>query len=199
MARSSSNNNMLFDLDGSTADYYGAMKRDLKKLRMPGEPKITDDLFLAEKRYPAIAARMRLIKAQPGWWLKLKKIPMGIKIFDAAGEIGFDREVLTKGPHKHPVAWGEKFIWVKKHMGVNITITEFKGRHYGKVLYEDYPQYALDWLAHRPNGLVIMPVTPYNRDFTHPRVVKWNGENYDEVYHAMVCAYNREPGEPLIF
>jgi 5'-nucleotidase len=194
----SNQNIFLFDLDGSLADYQGALRRDLKKLRMPGEPKI-EDLFYAEKRYKPIAARMRLIKAQTGWWLRLKPIPMGLQIFHAAGEMGFEREVLTKGPHKHPVAWGEKFIWVKKHLDVNITITEFKGRHYGKVLYDDFPPYIRDWLEHRPNGLVIMPDTPWNLGFTHPRVVRWTGKNEDEVLHAMRCAYDRVPGEPLVF
>lgn len=189
----------LFDMDMSLADYLTALKRDLKKLRMPGEP-VIDNLYRAEKLYKPLAARMRLIKAQPGWWLKLRPIPEGIRVLRAAQKMGFGCTVLTKGPHGHPDAWAEKVKWCRKHLGkdVEVTITEHKGNHYGKVLYDDFPPYIKDWLKHRPRGLVIMPDNEYNRDFNHPQVIRWTGQNWDEVVHALKCAFDRKPGQPLI-
>jgi hypothetical protein len=40
-------------------------------------------------------------------------------------------------------------------------------------------------------------VTPHNRDFAHPNVVKWDGTNLDEVTRAILAAKAREPGEDL--
>jgi hypothetical protein len=54
------------------------------------------DLWLAEDR-PYLAARMRLIKAQPGWWRNLPVIDAGMKVFELARELGFSNNVLTKG------------------------------------------------------------------------------------------------------
>jgi hypothetical protein len=43
-----------------------------------------------------------------------------------------------------------------------------------------------------------MPVRSYNRDFQHPNVVWYTGDNKDEMLRAMVIAYNRKPGGPLV-
>ena len=53
----------LFDMDGSLADYEGALRRDLAAMAMPGDPDLKD-MWKAENRYPAIGARMKAIKAR---------------------------------------------------------------------------------------------------------------------------------------
>lgn len=190
----------LFDMDGSLADYDGALIRDLEELRSPEEPAITrENLWEIEKR-EYILARMRLIKGQPGWWLNLEPIPMGMQILSLCEHLGFDIHILTKGPKRHALAWDEKVRWCQRHIGpdVDIHLTSDKGMVYGKLLYDDYPDYMLRWLRHRPRGLGIMPVCPHNRDFTHPNVVKWDGTNLEEVSRAIAIAKNRIPGEPLV-
>jgi len=67
---------------------------------------------------------------------------------------------------------------------------------YARVLVDDYPPYVLDWLAHRPRGLVIMPAQNYNADVTHPNVIRYDGTNLDRVIETMTRAFNRKPGEP---
>ena len=190
----------LFDMDGSLADYDGAMVRELAELRAPDEaPTTRETLWLSEKR-DHVLARMRLIKGQPGWWLALDPIAMGMKVLRLCEELGFDVHVLTKGPKRHSLAWDEKVQWCQRHIGpeVDIHVTSDKGLVYGKLLYDDFPDYMLRWLRHRPRGLGIMPVCPQNRDFTHPNVVKWDGTNIEEVTRAITAAKNRDPGEPLV-
>jgi hypothetical protein len=73
-----------------------------------------------------------------------------------------------------------------------------KGLVYGALFYDDFPPYMEAWLRHRPRGLGIMPVTGYNKTFSHPNVVKWDGANIAVVRAAMVAAYARAPREALI-
>lgn len=188
----------LFDMDGSLADYIGTLQADLAALQAPGEPPI-GDMWLAEKQ-PHIANRMRLIKAQPGWWRDLPPIEAGMKVFEAAAELGFTNNVLTKGPRHHPNAWQEKVEWCRKYLGhkTPVHITEDKGLVYGKFLYDDFPDYCLSWLRHRPRGLVIMPVNEFNKDFYHPQVVRYDGTNLDEVKAALAICLKRQKGEPLL-
>lgn|SRR5262245_25123178 len=190
----------LFDLDGSLADYDGAMVRTLEELRSPGEAVITGENFWDLEKQDYLRARMRLVKNQPGWWLSLDPIPRGMQILRLCRQLGFDVHILTKGPKRHSLAWGEKVQWCQRHVGpeVDIHVTSDKGMVYGKLLYDDYPDYMLRWLQHRPRGLGIMPVTPHNRQFSHPNVVKWDGTNLEEVTRAILAAKNRNPGEDLV-
>jgi hypothetical protein len=190
----------LFDMDGSLADYVGGMVRNLDTLRSPGEPAITDENLWDIENLGHLRARMDLIKSQPGWWLGLEPIPLGMQVLALCQQLGFAVHILTKGPKRHSLAWDEKVRWCQRHVGpdVDIHVTSDKGLVYGKMLYDDYPEYMLRWLRHRPRGLGIMPVTPHNRDFTHPNVVRWDGTNLEEVARAITAAKNRNPGEPLV-
>src|ERR1044071_2937251 len=91
----------LFDLDGSLADYEGAMRRDLALLRAPEEPEVGEN-FREMEQLPHIKARMDMIKRIPGWWENLAPIPGGLQVFQMAAEMGFSMNVLTKGPWNHP-------------------------------------------------------------------------------------------------
>ncbi|MBS3153172.1 hypothetical protein J4426_01235 [Candidatus Woesearchaeota archaeon] len=62
---------------------------------------------------------------------------------------------------------------------------------------DDYPGYISEWLAHRPRGLVIMPVYEYNRGFSHPNLVKYDGSNLAEVRRVLEIAKMRRPNEEL--
>jgi len=65
---------------------------------------------------------------------------------------------------------------------------------YGKFLYDDYPDYMLKWLEHRPRGLGIMPANRANQGFQHAQVVRWDGTNLDEVAARLRAAHKRLPG-----
>ncbi len=176
----------LFDMDGSLADYVGALVRDMNLIRSPHEPVFTrENLFDYDEVY--LHERMHLIKKQQGWWLNLKPIDDGIWMLELAFSLGFDCQILTKGPKNIPNAWKEKVEWCQKIFtpSVDIHITSDKGMVYGKVLYDDYPDYMERWLRRRPRGLGIMPATPYNGNYSHPRVVRFDGTNMDEVADAL--------------
>ncbi len=190
----------LFDLDGSLADYDGAMIRDLETLRSPAEPPITVENVWSMDKQPHIRERMRLIKQQPGWWLDLEPIPRGMAVLNLCRSLGFDIHILTKGPKRHSNAWAEKVQWCQRYLGqdVDVHVTSDKGMVYGKLLYDDYPDYMLGWLQHRPRGLGIMPITLHNREFTHPNVVRWDGIHLDAVANAIRAAKDRKPGAELV-
>jgi hypothetical protein len=142
---------------------------------------------------------MRLIKNQPAWWHNLVLIEDGVRVFEAAKQIGYLPHILTKGPNSAPLAWSEKLTSCKARLGedIAITITTDKGLTYGTFLYDDHPPYLKAWLAFRPRGLAIMPATVSNAGFAHPQVVRYTGDNFEEVFDALVSAYNRPFGAPL--
>lgn len=195
MTTPNSNNVALFDLDGSLADYDGQMKKDLELLRDPNEQTgIYEDLHGAEENWPSIKNRMKLIKSVPGWWLNLPVIEPGRIVFNIAKEIGFQCEILTKGPKSNPMAWKEKLEWVHKNLGddVDVHITANKSRVYGKVLFDDYPPFMQGWLEHRPRGLGIMLCNNNNKDYSHPNVIKYDGNNLEQIKEALINAFNRQ-------
>lgn len=189
-----------FDLDGSLADYVQALIRDLEAIRSPGEEAITDENIWTMDHLPHVSARMRLIKSQPDWWFNLAPMEAGLAVLDLCDRCGFNIAILTKGPEKHHQAWAEKLRWVQKYVGKSgMTITLNKGRVYGKILYDDFPEYMESWLKYRPRGLGIMPVNKGNANFKHPNVVMYHGvEDLDRIERAILAAKNRKSGELLI-
>lgn len=184
----------LFDMDGSLADYEGQLRKDLSQCLNKDDLKKFEELGMWEANdlepYKSI---IRLIKKQSCWWKNLPIIEDGMKIFRLSAEIGFENNILTKGPKRYPRAWKEKVEWCQNVFGedINVHITSNKGLVYGRFLYDDYPDYMLKWLKRRPRGLGIMPVNRMNKDFEHPQVIKWNGENYEEVKQVLEKCFNR--------
>lgn len=173
----------LFDLDGTMADYDKALRADLEKIRSPHEPPLPDDLFTAA---PYIEARRHMITSQVGWWLKLERFQLGWDILKEVNRLGFDVSILTKGPTRKSNAWSEKIEWCAEHLPSHgVTITHDKGLVYGKVLVDDYPDYIAAWLKYRPRGQVIMPAHEFNKNFTHPQVLRYDGTNLNQVIETL--------------
>jgi len=186
----------LFDLDDSLADYTGAIRRDLELMRSPSEPEMPEDIW--NHRYPAyIKQRIRTLRSVPGWWLNLEPIPAGMYAVELAKEMGYEVHILSKGPTSQPTAWKEKVEWCQKYLKADIHLVTDKSLIYGTFLYDDYVAYMNSWLVHRPRGLGIMPKNSINKDYSHPQVIHWDGENKDELFRAMKIAYDREIGESL--
>lgn len=178
----------LFDMDGSLFDYDASMTDMLNKLRSPGEPEYKDISFHEQEKYPYLKARMELIKSVPGWWLNLKPIENGFAIYKLAEELGYDCQILTKGPRQHPLSWAEKLQCCQNHLGpdINVHITQNKGLFNGRFLYDDFIPYMKKFLEGNPNAFGIMPVNQYNKDWYDPRVVKWDGNNVEEIRANML-------------
>lgn len=182
----------LFDLDGTLADFDGAMRRDLNSLASPSEPLIgpEDDIWDEKKQW--LENRKRLIKNSLGWWRELPRFELGWDVLREAKEIGFDITILTKGPYTTTRAWTEKVDWCRANLPyTKVTITEDKSTAYGRVLVDDWPDYFMPWLQKRPRGLVIVPAHPWNKDVKHERVVRYDGSNIEAVREALRKAFDR--------
>ena len=189
----------LFDMDGTLCDYDKAIIRDYNAIKSPSDPEYKS--FCPEiENNPALKQRIRIIRNQPGWWVNLEKYKPGFDILNLAKELGFAINILTKGPRSSPASWSEKVTWIKENLkeyDLNITVSEDKGIVYGKLLVDDNPEYILRWLQNRPRGLVIMPDQDWNKDFNEDNVVRYNGNNLEEVKKAMIIAMNRNPDEDV--
>lgn len=190
----------LFDMDGSLADYNTALVNELNRIRHPIEKEVdSTNLWELENKYPHIKERMQLIKNQPGFWLKLNPMAGGLRVWTLCKYLGFHNVILTKGPKKHAAAWAEKLQWCQEHLGpsVDVHIVSDKSIVYGKLLYDDYPAYMEKWLKHRPRGVGIMPAAPYNKDFVHPNVFKYDEQDdFRYMVKVIESIKNRKHGEP---
>ena len=195
----------LFDLDGTLADYTGAMKRDMAKIECTDPEESIDStdplVWHAPDKPEYLDARESMIEGQPGWWLELKVIKAGKKIFDLAQELGFEAQVLTKGPQFPTTAWGEKLQWCQEHLGkdIKVTITRNKAQCYGHVLVDDYWKFMEPWLKVRPRALGLMPRTESNTDKSHDHMRHYNDKDLDEkqMEKFLIFARDRKEGETV--
>jgi len=183
----------LFDLDGTLADHDGELRRRLEPMRSPAEPPDVPVGVAWETAPQYLRERMRAIRGNPGFWINLPPLRAGFEVLEAAHRLGFQVEVLTKGPRHSPIAWMEKLQWCDRHLAGyphQVTITMDKGLVYGKLLVDDYPEYVLRWLRWRKRGTVILPDQPWNRGFEHPQVYRYAGDRVemDAVLERVVAA-----------
>lgn len=179
----------LVDMDGTLADFQGAMKRDLVRIASPGEePGDWDEAGRPDYQ----KARWDMIKRQPDWWFNLEPLPGGFLVLNALKSMGYRVNVLTRAPKNLPMAWEQKVRWCMKHLpNIDVTITPNKSLVYGKVLVDDWPEYIEPWLRVRPRGLVIMPAHDWNADLEHPQIVRHEyGVNDQEVVDALAKHYD---------
>lgn len=186
----------LIDLDATTADFDGSMRKLLDRLRSPEEPPSCD--YAHDKAPPHIEARRDLIKRMPGFWRSLPRLELGFHIVDYLRTKDWSLVALTRCPRSKPVVWAEKIEWCMEHLpDAQYTLTETKTNIYGKILVDDFPDYFLPWLQVRPRGLVIAVAHPWNADIRHPHVIRYDGTNFDQVKFAIDQAYLRQRSQPL--
>lgn len=172
------------DLDGTVANFNKGMLTILNETRNPIEPEYTSKEL--DNPAPWLEARMWYIKRHPGFWRNLEPIPLGLKVVKLIENAGFHLNVLTKGPKKTTSAWTEKADWAAIHLpDAHVTVTTDKGLVYGKVLFDDWPDYITRWLEWRPRGLVLMLDHPWNQGFEHQNVIRITGES---SFPAVVAA-----------
>ncbi len=186
------------DLDGTIADYDGALNRELKLMASPGEPEL---IWSREDEPPWLEARRRSIALRPGFWEELEPLPVGFEVYRMLLALGFEVNILTKGPSSKSDAWAEKLRWCRKHVPeAKVTITEDKSNSYGRVLVDDWSSYYVPWLKHRPRGLVVIPHQTWNADFKHPQCVRASTDPADmaHVRDCLISVMQRKHGQPLI-
>lgn len=182
----------LFDMDGTLCDYDSGLLKELNKLKSPGEPDI--ELPIKDNSPKYLQERANLIRACKSWWANLPKFKLGFDIWALAEKLDYRRMILTQGPRRNANAWTGKKLWIDRHLGpdTDMTITRDKGLVYGKVLVDDFPEYAERWLEWRPRGLVIMPANRNNESYLHPQVIRYDGSNLAQVREAMKNAKLRK-------
>lgn len=186
---------ILFDLDGTLADFDGAILRDLQALHNPAEgPFDFSHTGGNDDNDPKwLKARKDMIKRQPDWWLNLEPIESGFKLMKMARDVGFRVVICSRGPASIPDAWAQKVKWVQKHVERprKITLADEKDLVYGRILVDDWPDYVTPWLGVRPRGHVLMPAHRWNKNYQHPRALRYDGTNWPEVQKVLESQFTR--------
>jgi 5'-nucleotidase len=172
----------LIDLDGTLADFHGAMTRDLRRMRAQEE--VFDFNPDAENEHSHLKARYDAIKSQPDWWFNLEPIEQGFRVLEMLKQLDFKLHVCTRASMNLPQCWAEKVRWVKKYLpGTKMTITQDKSLVQGAVLMDDWVGYVKPWLKQQSQGLVIMPDRSWNQDFAHANVIRHGAD--EVVFEAL--------------
>ncbi len=189
----------LFDLDGTLASYAQTLAKKINEIKHPSEKEYDFSDFGGEN--PDFMERRRaMITSQGEFWENLELLEDGFYIMRMCKEIGFTNVVLTKGPYTKPEAWSHKLIWCHNYLkDVPVQIVTLKSLVYGRILVDDWPEYCLGWLKHRPRGQVIMPARPWNKDIVHPQIFRVDlgdcemipMETYDALHYVIKKAYER--------
>ena len=183
----------LFDMDGTLFDYVGAMHIELEKLRSPEELSLDPFILPNDKKYEYLWKRMDIVKQSEDWWANLPQLKLGFDVYNMTKELGYEREILTQAPMQNPAALAGKLrcLRLNLEMDLDFTMTRNKGRHYGRILVDDFPGFINEWLKFRKKGTVIMPASKYNEGYSHPQVIRYDGKNKEEVRSALIEAMNR--------
>lgn len=194
----------LIDLDGTLADYDKEMKRKQALLASPNEPPFTDRYDEGGEEPPYIEARRKMIQRQPGFWRGLEKLPLGFDVLTELRIAKFKLHILTKGPQNNGMAWMEKLEWSREHVSDAVVhVSGDKSLVFGRALFDDFPEYFMGWLKHRPRGQVICLPHPWNAYYAkggkkeHPNVLRYDGTNKDELKAAIEYARSRKSGKAL--
>lgn len=174
----------LIDIDETLAGFEERMREQLLLTLSPADKFAQLDKLVMHGNIHNgeawLEARKSLIKSQPGFWRNLPVIDVGMRVYHLLGELGYSRMILTKGPKRTTAAWTEKVEWCAEHVpeaGIMVVRAgdeegPHKGLVYGTVLFDDYPDYIMQWLKWRHNGRVLMLDNPHNRSFHHPQVFR---------------------------
>jgi len=175
----------LIDMDGTVANMSSALVTALNSMRSPGEPLLTEATIEDPPEW--LDTRMDYIKQRPGFWQDLPEIPEGMRVVQMMRDAGFTLNILSKGPRKATNAWTEKLLWIQSHIpDADVSIVHVKGRHYGRVLFDDWPKYIEPWLKYRPRGQVLMLDQPWNQGYSHPQVMRIpKGERFESSLVAL--------------
>lgn len=192
----------LIDMDGTVADYDGALRANLQAMRSPTEPLLTPSDFVRHDEPMWMTVRRKAITGFPGFWRGLPELELGMMLVELIKKMGMRTCILTKGPpNRSSFAWAEKVEWCREHLpGSDIVITEDKGLVYGKLLVDDWPEYIEAWLRNRPRGVVLVPAQGWNENIEAmdpTRILRVDFGRLPEAAKIIRAVSTRESGEPI--
>ena len=176
----------LIDLDGTMANYDKALHEGLEGLVGPDENTTWFNSGVGFKRESLQSwqrERERLVRSADGFYRNLEPIAMGFQILDLLKRSGFICHVATKCPFDNSAqAAKEKIEWCHNYLrDLKVTICGDKSLMMGAILFDDWPCYITPWLENNPDSVVLMLDQPWNRDFSHDRVVRVQNLDWDEI------------------
>jgi 5'-nucleotidase len=180
----------LIDMDHTLVDYETAMHREVDKIIDTNESKGWTE---RAKYYGMVcpdfrAARRELIWNNAGWWKNMPPLRIGALIRAILLTEGYKIVILTKAPYESLNAFTEKAEWCKVRFPEDTLLitNNRKDLVYGDIFVDDSPHNVEPWLNRWQTSRAILPVTPYNRGFDHPRAIYVNEQIYEQRFSALL-------------
>jgi len=174
----------LVDLGDTLVECTPALHAALARLRQPGEHE-NDEHLIPLPSY--LESRRRAVMSSPGFWRELPPRAEGFELISLLRAVGFQLNILTKGPYDAPQVWAEKVAWCRAHLpDVPVTVTDDKARVHGHLLVDDWLPYVELWQKQWPRGFAIVPTQPWNARLPlGPRCVRDDRNNRDTLMRLL--------------
>lgn len=177
----------IVDLDETLADYNKGIQEYAKII---GLDKEEDLRSFHDNENRAVAAIRNMFWSIPNWWCNLDVIPTNETLFYFLKQQDFRLVILSKAPKYCLNAWSEKIDWCNNYfLCAEVLLTDSKkDLVYGDIFIDDNKKNMDSWLNRWSNGFGILPITPYNSGYSHPRAIYFDGslDSYKKVSDIVV-------------
>ena len=158
---------ILLDCDGVLADFVGAIRRELRRERLPIEEDQIKHLDLSQSLSKEQMRVVRLIEKDPSFCYSIKPYPYARELIAALA--GVDYAILT-APWTPPNWCDERLSWLEDKLGVPRDRVIFaagpiKKLVRGNLLVEDSPANIESWQRNNTTGRTVLVRRPWNQPY----------------------------------
>ena len=172
---------VLLDLDDVLADWDGGFRKQWQKaypeLELDAE---RTTFYIGQEDTPEQQERIYSLTHEQGFFESLEPIPGALEAYQDIRALGHDVFIVTSPGTTFDYAAGEKYRWVKGHLGqdalTSLVMTPSKHIINGDILIDDRPNIKSEQLASWEH---VLYDTSYNAKVQGKRRINWN--NWREV------------------
>lgn len=162
---------ILFDCDGVLSDFTNHYLRTVGS-SLSAEDIKSFDIFAYVTSDQKTYGERRLALGE--WWSDMPEYPHAREALEKARRLGSSLRVITS-PWDSCREWLHARVSWLHDRGVarnEVGVLHDKDRYVGDVMIEDHPRKIVSWLEAHPKGRGFLVDHAYNREVSHPRLVR---------------------------
>jgi len=175
----------LIDMDDTLVDYKQRIEEYTAWLSPNGNP-----TPMHGENIPDHAKNLRLwLWDHPNFWIGADVKWLGFEIMLFLLKYDYEVTIHTRAYTESPNAFTEKVEWFNcyiRHPNIKnvkdiVLLSGSKDILAGDVFVDDNTSNVDSWLTRWPEGLAILPATPYNEGYDHPRAIRIDRNNIEDT------------------